>query len=95
MGNADLDSALWSGTVTKETTGWQPIETAPRSSENENDIWIWAARRGSKLPMLTTWDHDEQKWYTFNLALETGMRRRDPCWKWEPDLWMLVQEIPQ
>ncbi len=78
-----------------QTTAWLPIETAPRASENDDDIWIWAARRGHKLPMLTTWDHEERQWYTFNLALETGMRRRDRAWKWEPDLWMPVQEVPQ
>jgi hypothetical protein len=80
---------------TSMEAGWQPIETAPIAKSDEDDIWIWACRRGHKLPMLTTYDHENGCWYTFNLALERGMGRQNPNWRWEPTHWMPVQEVPQ
>ena len=75
---------------------WQPIETADKADEGDDDIWILACRRGSKLPMVTTWDHDRQRWYTFNLALEWSRRGRNPAdWKWDPTHWMPLPKPPQ
>jgi hypothetical protein len=73
-----------------EQPDWRPIETAPKAKEDDVDIWILACRQGSKLPMITTWDHEDARWYTFNLALEGGSWRRHelPPRRWEPTHWM-------
>jgi hypothetical protein len=75
-------------------TDWPSIDTAPKGEEDGDDIWILACRQGHKIPMVTTWDHDRECWYTFNLALESGHRRRDPYWKWEPTHWMPLPTPP-
>ncbi len=72
-------------------TKWQPIETAPKAEEDGDDIWILACRQGSKIPMVTTWDHDGGHWYTFNLALER-LRVINP---WEPTHWMPLPAPPK
>lgn len=82
--------ALRAALATLEAQGWQLIETAPKGDPDEDDIWIWTCRAGAKLPMLTTWDHERQQWYTFNLALE-----RSIGWVWEPTHWMPLPAPPQ
>jgi hypothetical protein len=71
-------------------TDWRSIETAPKGEEDSDDIWILACRQGSKIPMVTTWDHERECWYTFNLALEGARNIR----RWEPTHWMPLPDPP-
>jgi hypothetical protein len=73
---------------------WQPIETAPKADADQDDIWILACRRGSKIPMVTTWSFEEDRWYTFNLGLEGSWRRVEPERVWEPTHWMPLPAPP-
>ncbi len=74
-------------------TQWQPIEMAPKGEEDGDDIWILACRRGTKIPMVTTWDHDRGCWYTFNLALERWTESRWGSWK--PTHWTHLPVPPK
>lgn len=74
--------------------GWQPIETAPKDG-----TWVLACREGSKIPMVSAYDDDDDekygaRWFTFNLALETAMKKTEPDYIWKPTHWQPLLEPP-
>lgn len=69
---------------------WQPIETAPKGE----DVWILTSTPGHAIPIVASWDEEDQEWVSFNMEYEKLNLKFGKPEKWEPTHWQPLPNPP-